>query len=139
SSCPAHVVPGRLEVLLALHSLQGAGMKSIEPTAARATQRRGFSSWRITLVAGLILTTALLALTGIASAATACLDVSCSMTCTPPPPVQISTLIAANQFPATANTPIAFVDPDDGSSRRWVATQQGSVLLWDGADQQVDP
>ncbi|MCB1559979.1 MAG: PQQ-dependent sugar dehydrogenase [Xanthomonadales bacterium] len=36
-------------------------------------------------------------------------------------------------------TPIAFVDPDDGSSRRLIATQQGAILVWDGASSQILP
>jgi hypothetical protein len=49
----------------------------------------------------------------------------------PPAPVGISTLIPASAFPAGNNTPISFVDPNDGRQRRLVATQQGSILVWD--------
>ena len=72
-----------------------------------------------------------------ANAATSCLSTSCSLSCTPPAPATISTLIAAGQFPAGMNTPIAFVDPNDGSSRRLVATQQGAILVWDGAQRSM--
>ena len=42
-------------------------------------------------------------------------------------------MIAAGQFPDGATTPIAFVDPNDGLRHRLVATQQGAILVWDGA------
>jgi len=67
------------------------------------------------------------------SAATACKNESCATTCTPGAPVGISTIIAAGAFPAGNNTPIAFVDPGDNRSRRLVATQEGAILVWDGA------
>lgn len=76
-----------------------------------------------------------LALGAIASpswGATACFSAGCGA-CSGSPPANISTVISSGQFPAGATTPIAFVDPLDGSSRRLVATQQGSILVWDGA------
>lgn len=67
-----------------------------------------------------------------AGAATSCFDVSCGLSCTPPAPIGISTLISPGDFPATGDTPIAFVDPLDGKGRRLVATQEGTILVWDG-------
>ncbi len=65
--------------------------------------------------------------------ATQCVDVSCGMACNPGAPVEISTLIAANDLPNEADTPTAFVDPLDGSGRRLIASQEGIILLWDGS------
>ncbi len=45
----------------------------------------------------------------------------------------ISTLIPANQFPAGATIPIVFADPGDGRGHRFIATQEGAILNWDGA------
>ena len=72
-------------------------------------------------------------------AATACVDVSCGMACSPGNPVQISTLIGPSDFPPNFNTPIAFVDPGDGSGRRLIADQEGVVLLWDGSTKSILP
>lgn len=66
-------------------------------------------------------------------AATACYDVSCATSCSPDPPVEISTVVEPSDFPSGATTPVAFVDPDDGRDRRLVATQQGAILMWDTA------
>ena len=54
-------------------------------------------------------------------------------------PVEISTLIPAVDFPPEASTPIAFVDPNDGRSRRLIATQQGAILVWDGPTGSILP
>jgi len=45
-----------------------------------------------------------------------------------------STLIPSSAFPpeADGNTPIVFVDPNDGSARRFVVTQQGRIWVWQG-------
>ena len=72
-------------------------------------------------------------------AATSCYDFSCAASCSPAAPVAISTLIAAGQFPTGATTPIAFVDPNDGLSHRLIATQQGAILVWNGATGQILP
>ncbi len=74
-----------------------------------------------------------------ARGATDCVNVSCGMACTPGPPVQISTLIPSSEFPAGATTPIAFLDPDDGRNRRLIATQQGTILVWDAATDSILP
>lgn len=66
-------------------------------------------------------------------AATSCYNVSCATSCTPEPPVAISTLIASGDFPAHANNPTAFVDPGDQRGRRLIATREGVILVWDGA------
>lgn len=68
-----------------------------------------------------------------AHAATACKSASCSGTCTPGAPVAISTLISL----ASGNTPIAFVDPADNLAHRFIVTQQGQILVWDGATNTV--
>ena len=68
-----------------------------------------------------------------AHAATSCKTAACSGTCTPGAPVGISTIIAAASFPAGMTTPISFVDPADNRARFLVATQQGAILVWDGA------
>jgi glucose/arabinose dehydrogenase len=67
-----------------------------------------------------------------ARAATTCYEVACSTTCDPAP-AGIRTLIASTQFPAAANRPLAFLDPADGSARRFVVTMQGAILVWNGA------
>ena len=63
-----------------------------------------------------------------ARAATSCSNVACGG-CTPSSGA-IATLIGSGAFPATATTPIAFVDPGDLRGRRLVATQQGVILVW---------
>lgn len=82
---------------------------------------------------------AVLALAPAAVADTACYDVSCAQSCTPGAPVEISTLIPPSEFPAGATTPIAFVDPGDGRTRRLIATQEGAILIWDGATRSMLP
>ena len=69
----------------------------------------------------------------VARAATSCFDQSCGTTCNPDPPVEISPLVTAGMFPATADTPVSFVDPNDGRGRRLIATQEGTILVFDGA------
>jgi hypothetical protein len=66
-------------------------------------------------------------------AATACYNVACATVCTPAAPVAITTLIGPGDFPAYADTPVAFVDPSDGRTKRLIATQEGTILVWDGA------
>jgi glucose/arabinose dehydrogenase len=66
----------------------------------------------------------------VAGAATSCHSLSCQDTCTPTTPFVTSTLVAG--FPDGADTPVAFVDPDDGRRRRFVATREGAVFVWDG-------
>lgn len=68
-----------------------------------------------------------------ARGATSCFNVSCATSCSPAAPVAISTLIPAHQFPADATIPIVFADPGDGRGHRFIATQQGAILNWDGA------
>jgi glucose/arabinose dehydrogenase len=77
--------------------------------------------------------------TGSVSAATNCVNVSCGMACSPGMPVEISTLVPASEFPAGATTPISFVDPGDGRGRWLIATQEGVILMWDGATQSILP
>ncbi len=74
-----------------------------------------------------------------ATAATQCFNVSCGESCTPGPPVEISTLIGPDDFPAGADTPIAFIDPGDGRGRWLVATQEGAILVWDGPTDTILP
>jgi len=69
---------------------------------------------------------------------TACYDVSCSLSCSPAP-AAISTLVAPGDFPAGVDRPLAFVDPGDGRGRRLIATQQGSILVWEGASRTILP
>ncbi|MEM7352809.1 MAG: PQQ-dependent sugar dehydrogenase [Acidobacteriota bacterium] len=71
--------------------------------------------------------------------ATSCFDESCGISCTPGLPVDISTLVPSSEFPPGATTPIAFVDPNDGRGRYLIATQQGTILVWDGATQSILP
>jgi len=66
-----------------------------------------------------------------AVAATTCYNESCASDCTPTAPAGVSTLISG--FPSGMTTPIDFVDPNDGLAHRFVATQQGGILVWDGA------
>ncbi len=75
----------------------------------------------------------------VARGATSCFSESCSASCSPDLPVEISTLVPASEFPPQADTPIAFADPDDGRSRRLIATQEGAILVWDGATQTILP
>ncbi|HUP21517.1 MAG TPA: PQQ-dependent sugar dehydrogenase [Thermoanaerobaculia bacterium] len=72
-------------------------------------------------------------------AATACYDVSCSTACTPTAPIDIATLVAPGDFPSGHTTPIAFVDPGDGRGRWLIATQEGSILVWDGGTRTILP
>ena len=72
-------------------------------------------------------------------AATACASVSCAISCSPTAPVAISTLVPSSEFPAVAPTPIAFVDPNDHRGRRLIATQEGTILVWDSATQTILP
>lgn len=74
-----------------------------------------------------------------ARAATSCFTDSCSMSCSPGAPVGISTIIEPSDFPSGADTPIKFVDPDDGRSKRLIATQEGAILVWDGGTGEVLP
>lgn len=74
-----------------------------------------------------------------AQGATSCFSESCSISCSPDLPVEISTLVPASEFPPEGNTPIAFVDPNDGRNHRLIATQQGVILVWDGATQTILP
>lgn len=67
---------------------------------------------------------------GRALAETACYNESCATACTPTAPAAVSTLVSG--FPAGMTTPIDYVDPDDGLPHRFVATQQGGILVWDG-------
>ncbi len=67
-----------------------------------------------------------------AEGATSCFNESCGISCSPDLPVEISTLVPPTEFPGGADTPIAFVDPDDGSNRRLIATKQGAILVWNG-------
>ena len=69
--------------------------------------------------------------------ATSCFEESCAASCSPGLPVEISTLIPPGEFPAFADTPIAFVDPGDGRGRRLIATQEGTILVWDGSTQSI--
>lgn len=68
-----------------------------------------------------------------AAAASTCYSQTCGA-CTPPAGQQmvIDTLIPAAAFPANSGPPISFVDPDDGRPHRFVATQKGLILVWDG-------
>lgn len=74
-----------------------------------------------------------------ALAATSCGTDSCAAQCDPTPPVAISTLVPASEFPSGATTPIAFIDPVDGTDRRFIVTQQGAILLWRGAEMAIEP
>ncbi len=82
---------------------------------------------------------AALAATTPAWGATACYSASCTSGCSPTPPVETSTLVPASALPSGANTPIAFVDPDDGRDRRLIATLQGAILVWEGTTETVLP
>lgn len=99
------------------------------------------STHSLRCLVGVMLAFMVLALFGTtaATAATSCFNVSCGMACTPDPPVAISTLVEASDFPPEANIPIAFVDPNDGRSRRLIATQQGMILVWDGPSGTILP
>jgi hypothetical protein len=59
--------------------------------------------------------------------------------CTPPAGFSISTLIDAADLPDTGQAVTAFVDPGDGSSRRFVASQEGMIWVWDGATGSILP
>lgn len=78
------------------------------------------------------------ALTAPAWGETECYNVSCATACSPAP-AAISTLVAPADFPAGASTPIAFIDPGDGRGRFLIATQEGAILVWDGATDSILP
>lgn len=66
-------------------------------------------------------------------ALTNCLGGSCTA-CAPSIPGTVATLIPSGAFTDTAaNEPVKFIDPGDGSPRRFVVTQEGAILVWDGA------
>ncbi|HSM13139.1 MAG TPA: PQQ-dependent sugar dehydrogenase [Thermoanaerobaculia bacterium] len=73
-----------------------------------------------------------------ARAATACKTQTCG-SCSGTPTPHISILVPSNAFPASGGTPTAFVDPSDGTNRRLIATQQGTILVWDGGSQTILP
>ena len=75
---------------------------------------------------------ATLSLTTPSAADTGCYSESCSTTCSPDAPVEISTLISSGSFPAGATTPIDLVDPNDGRGNFLIATKQGIILVWEG-------
>ena len=74
-----------------------------------------------------------------AQAATSCFSDSCGGVCTPGLPVEISTLIPSSDFPPEGSTPIALVSPNDHRGKFLIATQQGVILVWDGATQSILP
>ena len=92
---------------------------------------------RLFIAASISVVTALTTATASWTATSCYLD-SCSMSCSPSP-VEISTVVPSGAFPAGATTPIAFVDPDDGRNRRLIATQQGSILVWEGTTETILP
>jgi len=92
----------------------------------------------LSVLAQSVLVLSVLSTTG-AHAATSCFEASCATSCSPTLPVAISTLVGPGDFPPEADTPLAFVDPDDGSSRRLIATQEGMILVWDGASASILP
>ena len=68
-----------------------------------------------------------------AAAVSACSNSGCGA-CTPPTSdFGISTLISAADLPDSGETVMAFVDPNDGSSRRFVVSQEGFIWVWDGS------
>jgi hypothetical protein len=70
-----------------------------------------------------------------ALAATSCYTQSCN-SCSPGGGAgHVSTIIRRADFPAVpdSNTPIAFVDPNDGRGRRFVLTQEGRIWVWNGS------
>jgi len=86
------------------------------------------------LVAGLplVLVLVTLPLSRSASAITNCLGGSCTA-CSPTIPGGLATLIPSGSFTDTAaNEPVKFIDPADNSPRRFVVTQEGAILVWDG-------
>jgi glucose/arabinose dehydrogenase len=44
-----------------------------------------------------------------------------------------ATLVDGDDYPDGADTPVAFVDPDDGLRQRLIATKEGKIWVWDGA------
>ena len=73
-----------------------------------------------------------------ANAATECFNESCMEDCSPGDPVGISVLVPSSEFPNGADTPIGFVDPDDGGDRRFIPTQQGAILIWKVSTQSIE-
>ena len=63
------------------------------------------------------------------AAISTCQNGSCTA-CAPSIPGTVSTYIADTAFPAGADVPIVYVDPADGLRHRFVATQQGAILVW---------
>ena len=72
---------------------------------------------------------ALVATDGRLDAISTCQNGSCAA-CAPSIPGAVSTYIADTAFPPEADVPIAFVDPADGLHHRFVATQEGAILVW---------
>ncbi|MGE0639386.1 MAG: sorbosone dehydrogenase family protein [Thermoanaerobaculia bacterium] len=72
-----------------------------------------------------------------ATAISACSGGTC-VACNPAVGGVVGPLIPSSSFVDTnANEPVAFVDPTDGSSRRLIATQEGAILIWDGATNSI--
>ncbi len=82
---------------------------------------------RVTLAA-IVALAACGALSPLAAIST-CQNGSCTA-CAPSIPGSVSTYIADTAFPAGASIPIVFVDPGDGLHHRFVATQEGAILVW---------
>ncbi len=67
-----------------------------------------------------------------ANAIANCLGGTCTA-CNPTIPGAVAALIPSGSFTdGAANEPVKFIDPADGSRRRFVVTQEGAILIWDG-------
>ncbi len=93
--------------------------RTIRRTASR---RRGFSC-------AVACALAVLAAGAPAGAISTCQNGSCTA-CAPTIAGTVSPYIVDTDFPA-ASTPIVFIDPADGLKHRFVATQEGAILVWD--------
>jgi glucose/arabinose dehydrogenase len=75
-----------------------------------------------------------------AIAATACYTENCDTCDNANTWPHLTNLVVATDFGSDpASTPIAFVDPADGSRLRLLATQEGKIWVWDGATGDLRP
>lgn len=70
-------------------------------------------------------------------AVSSCSTSACGACAPPTAAFGIATLIGPADLPGSGDAVVAFVDPNDGSSRRLVVAQEGIVWVWDGATRQI--
>jgi hypothetical protein len=72
-------------------------------------------------------------------AVSACSSAACGACAPPTAGFGITTLIGPEDLPDTGDAVTAFVDPNDGTARRLVVSQEGIIWVWNGLTQQILP